>query len=96
VVSQLTGCRWCRAIEQAPALLSGQPVSETNADPPYALHAADTRRQFRTQEPRVGRLVRDAPNGGQPKIDRGRRISALFEVNPISEHDGAVEGEAWF
>src|SRR5262249_27725052 len=25
--------------------------------------------------------------------DRGRRISALFEVNPISKHDGAVECE---
>jgi hypothetical protein len=28
------------------------------------------------------------------KIDRSRRISALFEVNPISEHDRAVEREA--
>jgi hypothetical protein len=33
------------------------------------------------------------PDGGQPNIDRGRRISALFEVNPISKHDGAVKRE---
>jgi hypothetical protein len=53
----------------------------------------DTGRQFGTQEAGVGRLVRDAPDGGQPTIDRGRRISALFEVNPISKHDGAVKRE---
>src|SRR5205807_501514 len=39
-------------------------------------------------------LVRDAPDRGEPKIDRGRRIFALFEVNPVPEHDGAVEREA--
>jgi len=31
--------------------------------------------------------VRDTPDGGQPKIDRRRRISPLFEVNP---DDGAL------
>ena len=75
-------------------MLRCQPVSKTNTDPPHSLHAADTGRQFGTQEPRVGRLVRDAPDGGQPKIDRSRCVSALFEVNPIPEHDGAVEREA--
>jgi hypothetical protein len=57
------------------------------------LHPTDTGRQLGTQETGVGRLVRDAPDGGQPKIDRGRRISALFEVNPVSKHDGAVKCE---
>jgi hypothetical protein len=61
------------------------------ADAPHPLHPTDTRRQFWTQEAGIGRLVRDAPDGGQPKVDRGRRIFALFEVNPISKHDGAVE-----
>ena len=46
------------------ARLSGQPVSEANTDPPYTFDAADTRRQFWTQEASVGRLVRDAPDGG--------------------------------
>jgi hypothetical protein len=31
--------------------------------------------QFRTQEAGVGRLVRDAPNGREPEVDRGRRVS---------------------
>jgi hypothetical protein len=62
--------------------------------PIHTPDAADTRRQFGAEEPSVGRLVRDAADGGQPKVDRGRRMSALFEVNPISEHDGAVEREA--
>jgi hypothetical protein len=75
-------------------LLRRQPVSEANADSPHPLHATNPGCQFRTEEAGVGRLVRDAPHGGQSKIDRGGRISPLFEVNPVSEHDGAVEGEA--
>jgi hypothetical protein len=34
------------------------------------------------------------PNCGEPKVDRGGRIPTLFEVNPVPEYDGAVEGEA--
>jgi hypothetical protein len=47
-----------------------------------------------TEEASVGRLVRDAPDRGQPKIDGGRRISALFEVNPVTKQDSAIEREA--
>jgi len=74
-------------------LLGCQPVPESNADPPYPFDAADTRREFGAQESGVGRLVRHAPNGGEPEVDRRRRIPSLFEVNPVPEHDGAVERE---
>jgi hypothetical protein len=75
-------------------LLTSEPVPEPYADPPHAFDATDACRQFRTQETDVGRLVRHATNGGEPKVDRGRRIPALFEVNPIPEHDSPVEREA--
>ena len=94
VIPQLARGQRRRALEEPPALLRRQPVSEAHADAPHSFHSTDTRRQFGTQEAGIGRLVGDAPDGGQPKIDRGRRISALFEVNPVSKHDGAVEREA--
>ena len=53
-----------------------------------------TGRQLGTQKAGVGCVVRDPPDRGEPRIDRGRRIFALFEVNSVSKHDGAVEREA--
>ena len=94
MIPQLARGRRRRALEEPPALFRCQPIPEAHADPPHPFDSTNTGRQFGTQETSVGRLVRDAPDGGQAKIDRGRRISALFEVNPISKHDGAVEREA--
>ena len=61
-------------------MLRAQPVSEANADPPYALHATDARRQLRTQESGVSGLVRQTPHGGQTQIDRRGRVAALLKV----------------
>ena len=79
---------------EAVGLFSSQPVPKPNTGPPHAFHRRDACRRFRTQETDVGRLVRHTPNRGEPKIDRGRRIPTLFEVNPVPEHNCAVEGEA--
>ena len=70
-----------------------QPFPEAYTDPPHALHPANTGRQLRAQKTGVGGLVRHAANSGQPKIDRRRRVSALFEVDPVMEHNGAIERE---
>jgi len=96
VVPQLAHCRRHRTLEEPPALLRRQPVSEAHTEPPHSLDATDPGGQFRTQEAGVGRLVRDAPDGGQSKIDRGRPVSALFEVNPVSKHHRAIERETGF
>jgi len=93
VIAQVARSRGCRAPEEPPALLRRQPVSEANTDPPHSLHPTNTGCQFRTQEAGVGRLVRDAPDGSEPKIDCSRRVSALFEVKPVPEYNGAVESE---
>src|SRR5260370_1012327 len=73
--------------------LGERPVPETHADSSHPLHATNTGCQFGTQEAGVGRLVRDAPDGSKPKVDRGRRVSLLFKVNTVAEHNGAVERE---
>jgi hypothetical protein len=70
-------------VEQAPALVHGEPVAQAHAEAPHAFHAADSRRQFRTEEPGIGRFVRDTSDSSESKIDRGRRVVALFEVNAI-------------
>jgi hypothetical protein len=93
-ISQLARARGRRRLKKPPALLRRQPVPQAHADPSHSLHPSDTGHELTTQEAGVGRLVCDPPDRGEPKIDRGRRIFALFEVNPVSVHDGAVEREA--
>jgi hypothetical protein len=70
------------AFKKPSSLLRRQPVSEANSDPPYSLDASNTCRQLRTEKTGVGRLVRDAPNGSEPKVDRGRCEFLLFKVDP--------------
>lgn len=48
------------------------------------------------QESGVGRLVGDTADRGQPQIDCGGRVLALFQVDPIPEDDRAVERQARF
>ena len=95
VITQAARCRRCRGIEKPPALLGREPVTESNADASHAFHAANARRQLGTQETGVGSLVRHAPNRGELKVDGGRRIAPLFEVDPVPEDDSAVERKAW-
>lgn len=59
---------WC--LKKPSVLLGGQPVPQAQADPSHSLHASNTGRELRTQETGVGGLVRDSPDGREPKIDR--------------------------
>ena len=74
-------------------MLGCQPVPEAYTDPPDSFHAPHAGGQFRPQKTGVCRLVRDAANGRQPQIGRGRRVPPLFEVM-LPEHNGAIEREA--
>ena len=80
-------------MHQPSTLFGGQPVAAANAKAPYALHAADARRQFRAEEPGVGSFIRDSSDGGESQIDRGRSIAELFEVDSIAQDDGPIEGQ---
>jgi hypothetical protein len=76
-------------------LFRRQPVAETDAKTPNALHAANACGQLRAQEAGVGRLVRHTTHGRQAKVDRRWRVLPLLEVDPIAENDGTVERETW-
>jgi hypothetical protein len=63
VFAELTR-RGRRPVEQPPPLVGGEPVPEPDADPTHALHATNARREFRTEQPGIGRLVGNATHGG--------------------------------
>src|SRR5262245_18688314 len=90
IVTQLTRCRERRVLKQPAALLACQPIAQPNADPPYAFHATNARREFRTQESDIGGLVRDTADRGESQVDGRGRIAALLQVDPIAEDHGAV------
>jgi hypothetical protein len=77
-------------------LLRRQPVAQADAEPAHALHPSNPGSQFGTEQAGIGRFVRHAPDRGEPKVDRGRGIVSLFEVDSITEYDGAVEREPRF
>jgi hypothetical protein len=56
---------------------------------------ANVRSQLRAQQTGVGRLARHATNRGEPKVDGGKRIPALLEMNAVAEHHRTVERQAW-
>jgi len=77
-------------------LLRCEPIPEADAESAHALHASNAGGQFRAEQPGVGRLVGDAAHRSESEVDGGWGIVALFEVDPIAEHDRAVEREARF
>ena len=78
-------------VEQAPTLFGGQPVPRAHADPTDALHATNASRELGAEQSRIGGLVRDASNSGEPQVDGRSRIVSLFQMNPVAEDHGAVE-----
>jgi hypothetical protein len=71
VIPQLARGGRRRRVDKSSALFRREPVTEAYTDATHALHATNSGGQFRTQEPGIGCLVRDASDGGRPKIDRG-------------------------
>src|SRR5262245_56386371 len=78
-------------LKQPPALLACQPISEPNPNQPYSFHAADARRQFRTQESGVSGFISDTTDRRESQVDGRGCIVALLKVDPIAEDDRAVE-----
>jgi hypothetical protein len=76
------------------ALLSGEPVPDADSNRAYPFHASDPGCKLRTKQAGVGGLIRDPPNGGKAQVDRSWRVVLLFEIDPVSEDDRAIEREA--
>jgi hypothetical protein len=50
------------------ALLGGEPVPNPDSNPAHSLHPSDSRCEFRTEQARIGCLIRHTPDGGQPRL----------------------------
>lgn len=62
----------------------------------YSSHPANSRRQFWTQQARVGGFVCDAAHGGKLLVDRIGCQPTRFEVHAITSNHDPVEGEPRF
>jgi hypothetical protein len=87
----LLSCSWIKAPRN-----SSQPVSNSNANPAYALHSSDSGGQFWAEEAGIGGFKRHSSNGSQAQIDGCGCVLLLFEIDPVSQNDGAVECETRF
>jgi hypothetical protein len=83
-----------RCVQQSPSLLRREPAPQADPESAHALNPSNAGRQLRTEQPRIGRLVGHPAHRRESQVDRGRGIVSLFEVDPIAEHDRAVEREA--
>ena len=58
-----------RGGEEKPSpLFDRQPVPDAQAQPPDTLDAPDASREFRTEQPRIGGLVRNATHRGETEV----------------------------
>jgi len=55
-----------RALQQLFGLFDGQPIANPHAKVLRAIHSANARSKFWTQQARVSGLVRKRPDGGHP------------------------------
>lgn len=78
-------------LENAATLFGRQPIAHPHAKSPDAFDATNARRQFGTEEPRIGRLIGNPSNGRESEVDRCWRVMTLFKVNPVAQHHGLVE-----
>src|ERR1035437_2198897 len=80
--------------QKPPALIHGQPIAQPNAELLGPFHALDARGQFRTEQSAVGRLVGQAPYGGQAHIDGCRRKKSGLQFDPVAQDDMLAKGQA--
>ena len=66
----------------APAPRSANSQADASRRTPFTRRMP--RRQLRTEQAGIGRLVGDAANGGESEVDRGRSVVSLFEMNSVA------------
>ncbi len=76
------------------ALLGGEPVPDTDSNPAHSFNPSDSGRKLRAEQAGIGRLIRDPSDGGEAQVDRSRCVQPLFEKDPVSQDDGAIECKA--
>jgi hypothetical protein len=85
-----------RGSPERDALFNSQPVAQANAQIPHPLDAANPSGEIGTQQPGVGCLVGEAPNGAQVQIDGSRGKQAGLKVAAIAENHRSVQSQSRF
>jgi hypothetical protein len=84
-----------RVQQQRAALIGSEPVAQLHADPAYAFDAADACGKFWTQQAGISCLIRNTP-AAKRRFDRCWSEVPLFQVDSVSQNNGAIESESWF
>ncbi|HEV3061848.1 MAG TPA: hypothetical protein VGY48_26585 [Vicinamibacterales bacterium] len=84
VIAELARYGRCPLRQQSPSLIRGEPVPQPDPEPAHALHAPNTGRELRTEQPGIGRFIGHPAHRGESEVNRGRGIVVLFEVDPIA------------
>src|ERR1035441_2604811 len=74
--------------------IHGQPITQPNAELLGPFHSLDASGQFRTEQSTVGRLVGQAPHGGQAHVDGRRRQKSRLQLDPVAQDNVLAEGQA--
>ena len=82
--------------QQRAALIGSEPVAQSDSDSAHAFDPANARGKLWTEQAGIRGLVRDAPDCGQAEVYRCGCEAPLFQVNPVSKNNGAIEGKSWF
>ena len=69
-------------LKEAPPLFRSEPIPDPNSKFLDALYSADSSSQIRAEQSGVRDFIREAANGGEPKVDGRRRVAGLLEEDP--------------
>jgi hypothetical protein len=81
-------------LQQARALLRGEPVPEPNAKLSQSMNPPDAGSQIGAQQSAVGGLVSETAHGSEAQIDRARSKPPRLEIGPVPENNDSVERQA--
>jgi len=78
-------------LQQAPALIHGQPIAKAYTEFLGSLDSLDTGGQFWTEQTTVGGLERQASHRREAKVDRGCGKAPSLQLNPVPQDDMLAE-----
>jgi hypothetical protein len=84
-----------RRLPECLALFGGQPIAEADSKILDASNSPDPCRQVWTQQATISRLVGQAADRTQPKVDRTWCQFSGFQVHTISKNYCLIEGQTW-
>src|SRR5579872_3629770 len=84
------------SLPECQALLVAEPVAEVHSEISYTLYSANSRGQIGAQKAAVCRLVGEAPDGTQAKVDGSRGKQTGLKVASIAENHRSVQSKSRF